>query len=285
MTDALTYYGLRPTEDPNRWQLPVERRLCSGLGALFGGAALGACIEVLERVTGRPVVWATAQYLSFARPPATLDIDVDEVQRGHQVSQARAVGRLAGDGTEIVTVNAALGSRPQMELHGQWAIPPDVPPPADCPTRRTMPRHEGTIIDSLEMRKANLRDWDELDGLPGDGRSAAWVRIPGLDLTQASLLAVFGDYVPMGIGQSFGQRVGGNSLDNTIRIARRHATDWVLADIRVHAVADGFGHGLVHLWSEDGVLLATASQSTIVRRHQDEDRGNDRHEDEGGDRP
>jgi acyl-CoA thioesterase len=35
--------------------------------------------------------------------------------------------------------------------------------------------------------------------------------------------------------------------------------------VRVHAVADGFGHGLVHLWAEDGTLLGTASQSAIVR--------------------
>ena len=47
-------------------------------------------------------------------------------------------------------------------------------------------------------------------------------------------------------------------------------TDWVLADIRVHAIADGFGHGLVHMWAEDGTLLATASQSTIVRAWRDQ---------------
>jgi len=41
----------------------------------------------------------------------------------------------------------------------------------------------------------------------------------------------------------------------------------VLADVRVHAIADGFGHGLVHLWTEDGTLLGTASQSAIVRSH------------------
>jgi hypothetical protein len=35
--------------------------------------------------------------------------------------------------------------------------------------------------------------------------------------------------------------------------------------VRVQAVADGFGHGVVHLWAEDGTLLATASQSAIVR--------------------
>jgi acyl-CoA thioesterase-2 len=33
----------------------------------------------------------------------------------------------------------------------------------------------------------------------------------------------------------------------------------------VHAVARGFGHGLVHMFAEDGTLLATASQSCIVR--------------------
>jgi acyl-CoA thioesterase II len=39
----------------------------------------------------------------------------------------------------------------------------------------------------------------------------------------------------------------------------------VMLDIRVHAVDHGFGHGLVHLWAQDGTLLATASQSCIVR--------------------
>ena len=42
-------------------------------------------------------------------------------------------------------------------------------------------------------------------------------------------------------------------------------TEWVLMDIRVHAVERGFGHGLVHMFAEDGTLLATASQSCIVR--------------------
>jgi len=41
--------------------------------------------------------------------------------------------------------------------------------------------------------------------------------------------------------------------------------EWVLLDIRFEAIVNGFGHGVVHLWAEDGTLLATASQSTIVR--------------------
>jgi acyl-CoA thioesterase-2 len=90
-----------------------------------------------------------------------------------------------------------------------------------------------------------------------------------LDMSAAAL-AIIGDFVPFGIGQALGKRAGGNSLDNTLRVAHRVPTTWVLADVRVHAVADGFGHGLVHLWAEDGTLLGTASQSTIVRAWRDD---------------
>ena len=81
----------------------------------------------------------------------------------------------------------------------------------------------------------------------------------------AGLLGILGDWVPFGIGQALGQRAGGNSLDNTLRVVRLVPTEWVLLDVRIHGIANGFGHGLVHLWAEDGTLLATASQSAIVR--------------------
>src|SRR3954449_5422840 len=126
--DAVAFFGMEPTADPRHWRLPVVPSLCSGLGALFGGAGLGACVEALEQATGRPLVWATGQYLSYARPPAVLDIRVTEVVRGHQVSQARAVASVEGD--EILTVNAALGHR-DVPYRGEGAIRPDVPGPDD----------------------------------------------------------------------------------------------------------------------------------------------------------
>ena len=73
------------------------------------------------------------------------------------------------------------------------------------------------------------------------------------------------DWMPAGFGHALGRRAGGNSLDNTIRVLRLVPTEWVLCDIRVHGIASGFGHGLMHLWGEDGTLLATASQSVIMR--------------------
>ena len=107
--------------------------------------------------------------------------------------------------------------------------------------------------------------------MPGDGRSALWVHLPdGLEATAAAL-AIVADYVPFGISQAGGRRARSNSLDNTLRMVRVHPTEWVLADIRVQAVVDGFGHGVVHLWGEDGTLLATASQSSTVREWAEED--------------
>jgi acyl-CoA thioesterase len=39
----------------------------------------------------------------------------------------------------------------------------------------------------------------------------------------------------------------------------------VLCDIHIHALLGGYGQGTAFLWSEDGALLATASQSIAVR--------------------
>jgi acyl-CoA thioesterase len=103
------------------------------------------------------------------------------------------------------------------------------------------------------------------DREPEPGRSALWVRMDeGLELSSATL-AIIADWVPSGLSQAAG-RVGGNSLDNTIRIYQLYPTEWVLCDIRIHGIQHGFGHGTAHLWSEDGRLMATASQSLIVRQ-------------------
>lgn len=266
--DARHFLHLEPTDDPLRWRLPVVPPLTTGGGFLFGGCGLGAAIEVLEAVTGRPLVWATAQYLSYAMPPSTLDLDVVVAVDGRNTAQARVVGRV-GD-TEIFTVNGALGRRP-LEAAGEWAIRPDVPPPDECPARLLEDRHEETIMSRVDMRLADARQYADLDGTQGSGRSALWARLRGIDISAAGL-GILGDWVPFGIGQALGAHAGGNSLDNTLRVVRLVPTEWVLLDIRIHAVASGFGHGLVHLWAEDGTLLATASQSAIVRFHADFDR-------------
>ena len=266
--DAAAWLGLQGTHNPMRWVLPVTPGISTGHGFLFGGCGLGAAIAALEGSTGRPVIWAAAQYLSYANPPSMLDIDVTVAVAGNAVTQARAVGHV-GD-TEILTVNAALGTR-DLDVAGVWVHPPEVKPPDECPVREQMPAAFGTsngsIMDRIDLRLANAQPWEEVDGHPvPDGRCALWARMPDLlDSSSGAALAILGDYVPFGIRQALGRLGGGNSLDNTLRVYRLVPAEWVLIDIRIHAVANGFGHGVVHLWSEDRTLLATASQSTIVR--------------------
>lgn len=261
--DARTFLGLQPTHNPYRWHLPVTPGISTGSRFLFGGCGLAAAIEAMEGTTGRPVIWATAQYLSYAQPGTTMDIDVVVAVEGHQITQARATGHVGN--REILTVNAALGLRPMTES-GQWAVmPEDVRRPDDCPPRPQRFLVDDSINTRLDTRVAKFRAFADLDGTPGDGRTVMWARLPDVLDVSGAALAILGDYVPMGVGQALGIAGGGNSLDNTLRVARLVPTEWVLLDIRVHAADHGFGHGLVHLWAEDGTLLATASQSCIVR--------------------
>jgi acyl-CoA thioesterase-2 len=260
--DAHQFLGLEATHNPHRWYFPVTPGLSTGGNFLFGGCGLAAAIAALEGTTGRPLVWATAQYLSYAKPGSVVDIDVTIAVSGRQSTQARAVGHVAD--TEIFTVNAALGER-DLDIDRSWGTPLDVPSPEECGPR--LPRIEGmeTIMSRLDVRLARARAWEDMRGNPQPGgRSALWARIPELDASAATL-AVLGDYVPFGIGQALGEFAGGNSLDNTLRVIKIVPTEWVLLDIQVDGVHNGFGHGTVHLFAQDGTLMATASQSTIVR--------------------
>jgi acyl-CoA thioesterase len=100
-----------------------------------------------------------------------------------------------------------------------------------------------------------------------DGIARLWVRPVDGSVIDRILLGVMADFLPSGVGNALGTAAGGSSLDNTIRFARLVPTQWVLADIRIHAASQGFVHGRAHLFADDGTLLATASQSMILRVH------------------
>ncbi len=264
---AREWLGLEPTHNPNRWILPVTDGIATRGKFLFGGCGLGAAVAAMEQTTGRPLVWATAQYLSFAMVDDVVDIDVTVAASGHATTQARAVAKVGE--REILTVNGALGSKDHPAT-GQYLALPGLCDPLDCPERPGHEEDERSIMTRLDIRLAKGQQWDDLEGnAVTDGHSALWVRLPGQGgvgiEVSAAALAILGDYVPFGISQSQGTWWPSNSLDNTIRIVQLVPTEWVLVDIRVEGVANGFGHGTVYLWATDGTLLATASQSALIR--------------------
>jgi acyl-CoA thioesterase len=260
-------FDLRATHNPHRWYLPITEAICVGLKStpfMLGGVGLAASITALERTCGRPLIWATAQYLSFARPPAFMDLDVRAPVSGAKTTQARVIAHV-GD-QEILTVVGALGKRASIG-EGQWVKPPDAPPPAQC--RETLPPagEVGGVTDSLELRVAHGRfRSDPLDGHPSlDGRLVLWVRPRQEMEEQAGVLAVIADYLPSAVSHALGKSLMANSLDNTLRIGRLTQTDWILCDMTLECVHDGFAHGSLRMFSERGELMAIGGQSMIVR--------------------
>jgi acyl-CoA thioesterase len=264
--DARTFLGIEPTDDRHRWLLPLRKEIMTAGEFLYGGAGLAAGIAALEATTDRPLVWATAQYFSFARMPGTLDITLDIVITGTSTTQARC--SIAQGDEEILDMLATLGRRPAPAT-GTWAEPPQVRPIAETHPQ-FVAQAIGTVHEALDMRLVHgVSRRQLLRGRPvknTGGRAAFWLRIPGgARVPDAADLALVGDTVPAAFASATGKPVSGNSLDNTIRVGTLVWTEWVLVDVQVHALVDGYGHGIAHLWSEDGTLLGTASQSAVVR--------------------
>ena len=267
MTDA-PFIDLKSTHNPYRWYLPVEERYCVGPPGkkfLFGGVGLGTAITALERTTGRPCIWATAQYLSFANPPDVLDVDVRSPVVGKNITQARVLGHI--ENREIFTVNAAVGERAS-EHSQQWQTKPDVARPEDCPPMPRFDKHNVDLHHYLDMRVAQGRyspDRAIEGGSSKDGRVVLWGRSKTGHPIDSAMLAIIYDFVPSGTSHALGLPAGANSLDNTLRINQIVETEWVCCDIQIEGVHNGFVHGRVCMFAEDGTLMATGSQSGIIR--------------------
>ena len=231
----------RPRADPQ--PVPLEAagdagHLARGGDFLFGGCGLGAAIAALEGTAGRPCVWATAQYLSFARPGEVVDIDVTIAVEGHQITQARAVGH----------VGRPRDPHRQRRARGPADFEPRGSGRRCRPTSRRprTARPASTACDpgGIDQRHASSSGWpkvaavDRLDGTPGDGRTVLWARIPevldgvdGADAGRARRLRADGRRP--GARASAAAATASTTRCGSCELV---PTEWVLLDIRVHAV-------------------------------------------------
>jgi acyl-CoA thioesterase len=263
--DAKTFMGMSRIDD-DTWGFEVTERLITPGKFLFGGCGLASGLVALEEASGRPTIWATAQYLSYAPLGADVTVKTDLCVVGGHVTQARSTTYV--EDREVLTVNAALGTG-TLSSPNPWVTMAQVRDPLDCP-RRIMPRRfDHSIFDHVETRVALGRPYDEIDGTPGSPVTALWARVPDHFEPSAATLAIFGDFVSGGMTSPLGHNTMGRSLDNTIRIASLEPTEWVLCEIHMHALAGGFGQGTAYLWSQSGMLLGTASQSIAAKLWQD----------------
>ena len=230
---------------------------------LFGGVGIATALASMERLSGRPAIWATAQYLSYARPGSQVQIAPVLVTEGKAITQARAT--ITCEGREVLIATAAMGEREGW--HDQWQMMPDVPSPEECTEARHWRARADTLNARFEYRPALGRypDGNPIEGRSETGRMAVWARPREGEDIDRILLAVMADFVASGISNAIGRGGGGNSLDNTVRYCRIVPTDWVLCDVQISAVASGIVHGTMRLFARNGTLMATSSQSMILR--------------------
>ncbi len=250
------FLGLAPTEDPAVWLLPVSEGITGGRGQLFGGCGLGAAVEVLERFTGRPVVWATGQFVASAFPPDVVRVEVSVLAEGRNFVQAQVAATV--EGRLCISVMAALGQRPFDDSVDRLQMPAVTGPSTSEPY--IFEPSDGRLGSRLECRVACLTDSSAVER----GAGYLWFRFPGASAGSPALQAIAGDFVPLVLTSTFGRPMFGSSLDNTIRYLGRADVDWILADLAVDWVRDGVGHVSTSLWTETGQCLAVCSQTCVV---------------------
>lgn len=249
------------------WTLEVSKAMSNPLGSLYGGAPVAVSIEMAEHVIGAPCRWSTTRFLSPSNIGDLIDVDCRVDVAGKRTSQVTVTG--TRDGNVIFETMLGVGAGKADGLSGQWVTMPDVTDPESLPVPDPDLRPEH-INDTAVIRAERRLAYGTFPGMgPAveDGRVGMWARTSDIGGCTRAALGWLADCVPLSIGAATGQMPIGISLDNTVRFAAAPAagTDWVLLDIRAGAAQDGYGYGTVHLWTPDGTLLATGTQTAIIR--------------------
>ena len=246
------FYAPSATADPNRFRLDTTKRVLVGAPDrqfVMGGVLLASAIAALECATERPLVWATAQFLSAGTPGSVIDIDVEPLVVGGKITQARATSR-EGDRL-ILNVLASLGGRDDRPER-QFDQMPKVPKPETCQSKESHFPNADDMQREFDKRMAFQSDEQGIERL--------WFRTTTPATTTPALLAIMADFLAGGHTETGGSA----SLDNTIRVHHIKQTEWVLMDTQFSGLASGAFHGHTRLFAQDGTLLATAGQSGML---------------------
>ena len=256
--DGAEWLGLERTGEGS-WRLPVRDGVTSGAGALMGGAATAAALVAAREVAAQPLLWASAHFGALAKAGTEVTLSTRTISAGRTMTHAEVTAYV--EEREAFVVRVAAGERPPHDVQGQWSARPPVDGPDAC-AAFDLPVHEGTWAARFDWRLAGA---DPADDRPW---AAWWVR-PKVDDGCEPLVAVavLADYVTYGVGRALGRPMGGLSVDNVVRlhdIGAARDRDWLLLEVRPEAVSGGFGHGAARLFTPEGTLLATGTQSMVV---------------------
>jgi acyl-CoA thioesterase-2 len=242
-------------------------------GGLYGGQIVAQALRAAASTVDADldVHSLRAYFIRRGDHAEPIRFEVDRIRNGKSFNTRRVVARQATGA--ILNLEASF-QRPEPSADVQTVfIPPGLPAP------------ESLVNDS--WTDAFERRWVPRETLPpadrwGAGATAAWMRVAG-NLGEDQLLhrcwiAYLSDDLPsdtvaeihpdaLAAGPDRHQAVFGASLDHSIWFHRpMRADQWHLHECTTHGYVGGRGLAIGHVFSPDGVLVATTAQEVLMRR-------------------
>lgn len=242
-----------------RFRFDVSSPLARPDQHLYGGAAVALSVAAASARTARDAVWMTTQFVSTATVGAPVQLFVDVLAEGRRTSQVRVTAT-----TDTGVVFASLGACGVLSpeaMTGTFEHRPLVTPPEDGAVGFASGRGVEVGWHTVtEVRTAEILDHPD----EGPGRLCLWLRRRDRGPITPAVSAYLADLIPLSVARGCEVTGGGTSLDNTIRIGAAAETEWILLDMRPNLAVGGYGHGVANVWTEDGQLLAVASQTASM---------------------
>jgi len=258
------FLGLEVAGDGTHAAFPLTTPLARHDGRLYGGTAVAAAIAMAEHASGRPCLWTTVQFVSGDSVVGDrIECEATVLAAGRRTTQVRVSGRT--DGRELFSAVGSTAVHKERALDGVFEPVPAVAQPDECDVFHfPIPKHMVEHAERERARPMELRATRRIDPTEArEGELLFWARVAGQRATPA-MIGYMADMVPMSVVHATGHLGGGTSLDNTVRIGRAADTEWVLLQLDPHLAIGGYGHGAALVWSPDGVLMATASQTAAL---------------------
>ncbi|MCC5952479.1 MAG: thioesterase family protein [Acidimicrobiia bacterium] len=237
-------------------------------GRVYGGQVVAQGLRAAAAtVEGDVAVHSVrAYFIRGGELSEPIRFEVDRIRNGRSFATRRVVARQSSGA--ILNLDASFQAPEDRADVQVVAFPDDVPGPEES---------EPTTWSDLHERRIATVD------LAG-GRLVAWQRVPGPHAPgwtgAACALAWASDDVPMGAARTVHpvafQR-GPNpavamsaSLDHAVWFHRPHRADeWLLYDLRAQNWVGGRGLAFGHVFTAEGVHVASVAQEVLVRERGD----------------
>ena len=250
----MSFWQPRPVEkDDNRFSFTITTQTAIGPSDrqfLFGGVAMGLAIEAAEKVSEKPLLWATMQFLAPGMLGEDVEISVATLGGGRSISQLNTITRSGS--RELQRMSAALGGREGVPDRVYLEMP-DVPAPLFCDLKTDL---EFGGIDTVATKFERRLAYEDSK----HGVGCSWIR-PKFDTPMSSsLLGIISDFFVA----SHRDSIYGTSLDNTLRVHSLEPTEWILSVTQMSSISRGAILGNQHHFAQNGTLLASSSQTAMV---------------------